>query len=701
MSISRAFYTSIIAIGIIICITGGTMAASSSETRAFRPPAAPLVTCDPYFSIWSMADKLTDAYPKHWTGTNHSMAGMAHIDGKTYKFMSPWGEAPAMEQVGLRVLPTRSIYEFAAGGVKLMVTFMTPLLPDDLDVLSRSASYIELEVVSADGNQHDVRLYLDATGEIVVDRADQEIEWGRYVLGGDEKLQVMRMGTATQDVLSRSGDDLRIDWGYLYVAFANTSNAKGVLNSSDVTRGMFTESGAIPDGDEINMPRAVFKGWPGAACVFDLGKVGAKPVSQLVTLVYDDLYSIEFLHRKLRPYWRHNGWGLEDLLRAAVREYPTLKKRCENFDADLMRDAVKAGGEKYAQILALAYRHSIAAHKLVVDVDGAPLFFSKENFSNGCIATVDVAYPASPLYMLLAPDLLKAMLEPVLQYAKSPMWPHDFAPHDVGRYPLANGQVYGGDATQTENQMPVEESGNMLIMLGVISRIDGNANFASKYWDTISTWADYLKDKGLDPEHQLCTDDFAGHLAHNTNLSLKAIVALACYSEMAGMRGDKQTAEEYRKHAESMADQWKKMAADGDHYRLAFDQPDSWSMKYNLVWDKLLNLRLFDPEIAAAELAYYAKVTNPYGIPLDNRKPYTKAEWQIFVGTLTDDRQRFEQIVEPIYKFLDETPSRVPFTDWYWTTDAKQVNGMQARPVVGGMFIKMLAEPVVWKKWSK
>ncbi|NLN77662.1 MAG: DUF4965 domain-containing protein [Armatimonadetes bacterium] len=668
---------------------------------AFRPPAVPLVTCDPYFSIWSTSDKLTDSFTKHWTGVNQTLAGMLRIDGTTYRFMAPGSEAQAMKQISLRVLPTRSIYEFNGGGVKLVVTFMTPLLLDDLDIMSRPVSYIEYDVASADGKEHDVTIYFEATGELVVDRANQKIEWGRYIRGGEENLQILRLGSYEQDILSRSGDDLRIDWGHLYVVFPNSPDNRGMLNSSNVSRELFAKEGVLLDSDDLNMPKAAGDGWNAAACTLGLGKVGTKSVKRLITLAYDDVYSIEYFNRKMRPYWRRAGWGAQDLISAAVRDYPELKKRCEAFDEELMRDATKCGGDRYAQILALAYRHAIAACKLVADVDGTPLFFSKENFSNGCIATVDIAYPASPIYMLLCPQLLKAMLEPVLQYSSSPMWPHDFAPHDLGTYPLANGQVYGGDAAQLQNQMPVEESGNMLIMLAVLSRLDGNADYAKRYWNTISAWAKYLRDKGLDPENQLCTDDFAGHLAHNTNLSLKAIVALACYADMAGILGDKQVAAEYRKLAESMAAKWKEMAADGDHYRLAFDQPGTWSMKYNLVWDKLLDLKLFDPDIAAAELAYYAKVTNPYGIPLDNRKPYTKPEWQIFVGTLSDSNERFEQIIDPIYKYMNETPSRVPFTDWYWTTDAKQVNGMQARPVVGGLFAKMLADPVVWKKWSK
>src|SRR5262245_1375437 len=666
-----------------------------------RPRAVPLIAHDPYFSVWSMSDSLTAEPTKHWTGADNPLTGLIRIDDVTLRFMGAnlRTEPPlqAMKQIGFKLTSTRTMYSFEANGIHLVLTFLTPALPQDLNALSRPLTYIIWDARAIDGREHNIRLYLDATSHLVVNLVDERAMWSRHELGD---MRVARLGSTEQKVLPRAGDDLRIEWGYLYFAVPAQGSRVTTLGATMAQRRLYANSLNLPESHDLeNLHFSTSRQIPLIAVALDLDKVGAANVTRYAMVAYDDVYSIEYFNRRLRPYWRRdNKTGAEELLKIGARDFASLKDRCEKFDAELTADLVKAGGEKYAALAITAYRQTLAAHKLVADIDGTPLYFSKENFSNGCIATVDVTYPSAPFYLLFSPRLLKGMLQPIMDYAKSPRWRFPFAPHDLGTYPLANGQVYGGGEETEDNQMPVEESGNLLILLAALAEAEGHADFSKPYWPLLQKWAAYLKAKGLDPDNQLCTDDFAGHLAHNTNLSIKAIVALDCYARLAEKLGDKTEANSYHALARQMAAQWAQMADDGDHYRLAFDKPGTWSQKYNLVCDKLLGLKLFPPDIARKEIAYYQTKQNAFGLPLDNRSTYTKLDWILWTGTLADNANDFDALAAPAFKFADETPTRVPLSDWYWTQDGKQ-RGFQARSVVGGIFIKLLADPATWRKW--
>ena len=549
----------------------------------------------------------------------------------------------------MTITATQTTYEFSAGGVGLSVLFTSPLLLHDLETLARPASYLTFTVKSNDGKEHETQIDLQASGHIATNSVIQKVEYKRF---DTDKLSVYQAGTMDQRVLGRKGDNVRIDWGYVYLA---------------------TPSPYRVDKKSENNLRASF----------DFKKVGGQSKQVHTILAYDDLYSVQYMGQNLRPWWRRDAtMTVQEMLDMAEDAYEVVRSECDKFDRQLYAEARVAGGEQYAELCVLAYRQAIAAHKVVAKADGTLLFFSKENFSNGSIGTVDVTYPSAPLFLRYNPAQLKGMLEFIFEYSESGRWTKPFAAHDLGTYPIANGQTYPED-------MPVEESGNMIILTAAIAEVEGNAHYAKKHWATLTVWAEYLRKEGFDPANQLCTDDFAGHLARNTNLSIKAIMALACYGKLAGILGEAKIADEYSNLARSLAQRWMTMAEDGDHFSLTFDKKGTWSQKYNLVWDKVLNLQIFPPVVAEKEISYYLTKQNKYGLPLDSRKTYTKSDWIIWTATLAKDQNDFEALVKPVHTYAMGTPSRVPLSDWHETLNGKQV-GFQARSVVGGYFIKML-----------
>ncbi len=674
---------SLIALIVLIVVQSGA--------QQFRPPSVPLVTFDPYLSIWSAADHLTDKPTQHWTKRRHSLASLVRVDGQTYRLMGsdPAG-AEALPQVGLEVTPTRSIYDFENSKIHVTLTFLRPALPADLNAMAMPLSYLTWQVRSVDGQPHAVSLFQSTSAQIAVNKPEEVVEWGTERAG---ELTAMHAGTVEQPILGSSGDDHRINWGYVYAAAAAAECKSGVGGDKELMVA-YLANGELPSTVDKRMPRAANDHQPVMAFVFDLGQVSAKAVTRQVIIAYDEIFAIKYFGRNLRPYWRRNGATAVEMLQEAARAYPQLAERCVKFDTQLMADATKAGGPKYAQMCALAYRQCAAACGLAADANKQPLFFTKENTSNGDIATVDVFFPMDSQWILLSPSLAKATLVPILSYAASSHWRFPNAPHDLGTYPIARGTDDGGEG------MPVEESGNMLILCDALAQAEGNADFVSPWWPKLTQWAEYLKAYGLDPENQLCTDDFMGHLAHNANLSVKAILGLACYGDLCRMRGDKSSAATYLELAKKDAQHWVQAAGEGNHYKLAFDKPNTWSQKYNLVWDRILGLDVFPPEVARKEIAYYKSVEQRYGVPLDSRTKLTKTDWSFWSATLADDHSDFDTVISPIYDYLNQTTARSPFTDSF-VTDDPHSDGMHARPVIGGVFIKMLADRELWEKWAR
>lgn len=649
-----------------------------------RAPAVPLITVDPYFSVWSTADRLTDKPTTHWTDRSspmartdypteghrpNSMLGLVTIDGATYRFMGV-SDHPVIKQTDLDINALSTVYTFETETVAVTASFLAPILPTDIELISRPVNYLKLSYASLDGKKHAVSFSVSVSEEICLDCAGQSPVVRENV---DFTVPCIRMGNSVQNVLNRDGDDVRIDWGYFYLA------VKG-------------ENAAVKP-EEIEYIRAAKSRTEPARAT--LASVTATADGEaLILFAYDDIKSLVYFGDQLTSYWNKDGETITEAMAKALNSYDRLWKKCKEFSERLYLDAVKAGGEKYADILSLAFRQVFAGHKLAVDTEGEIIWVSKECFSNGCAVTVDVSYPSIPIFLHFNPELVKAMMRPIFKYAASEEWQYDFAPHDAGRYPFVNGQVYGKDKETGKQrdhmQMPVEECGNMLIMAATTAIAQGNTSYVRDHMETLEAWTQYLIKFGQDPEHQLCTDDFAGHLAHNCNLSLKAIMGIAALSILFRMMGNKKKANEYMKKAEDMADIWTVTADNGDgSYKLAFDREGTFSMKYNAVWDKLFGTQLFAPEVMRSEVLSNFSHFGPYGMPLDNRSLYTKSDWLVWTATMCATDDEFRAYIEPLWKAYHYSPSRIPLTDWYDTHTSLMI-GFQHRTVQGGLFIKLM-----------
>lgn len=631
-------------------------------------PSYPIVTIDPHFSIWSKGNKLTDTDTTLWCGFKRRIEGKITVDGETYRFLGT-GKEPALNQVSVDIKPLVSSYTFENEKIRLVFSAWSPLLVNDYHLLSTPCAYLDTAISTLDGKGHDVSVQFTAYKELCQGKRNKPVT--KYT-DNYEGTRLVKMGLYEQHPLNDSGDEYAADWGYVCLLGQESSVCKEGIKTTAFEK-------------------------------------DSKKVLFTTIIAYDDVYSINYFGQFLRGVWTEKFADIADAMRYFNKNREALLAKVNAFQKKVLSDA-KSFGKNYEMILSAALRQILAGHKLVRNGKGELLYLSKECHSNGCINTVDVSYPAMPFFLLYSPELVKAMMTGIFYFADSDSWNFDFAPHDIGRYPLACGQVYAlrpheqliphkisykkiykqktDNIYKRDYLMPVEECGNMLIMSYAYYIMTKDTDFLTEHFYTLTTWAKYLKNKGVILDKQLCTDDFAGHSKKNVNLAIKSIMGLACFGKICDVL---QIGNNYAVVAKSYTQELLDACKDNTNGHLPFsvDGKDTWSLKYNLVWDILFSFNMFPKEIYSGEVKKYVSELNCYGVPLDYRKSFTKTDWMLWAACLDETDQCVDAFSGRIINYLSDTKDRNCFSDWIDTKEPKQFE-FDHRTVQGGLWMPVL-----------
>ncbi len=678
-----------------------TIVAGAQNVTPIRPPAAPLIVRNPYVSVWQPATHIAGHWSAFWTGATKAISGIAVIDGKPYRFLGDAQIAAdgaaanltTMHQESLDVTPTSTRYRLTGGGVEIDLDFLSPVFSSDLRRQSIPLGYMTATVHSVDGALHTATLTFDISGEWAAGNAQDSIVWAKHTIpSGSSSVLAYTIKAAQQKPLTEQSD--YAGWGSAVFATRSSSRLTSQVGPDTTVRVLAAEGKPLDGSVDADMPRAINDRWPVFAYQARYQHVSATTTKRLVfALGFERTPAVSYLGKPLQPLWKSYWPTWQAMTTFFLNDYPFESKYSAAVDHRIISDAERAGGPQYAAICAIAFRQAFGATELV-GTSKNPWMFLKEISSDGNVSTVDVTYPAYPVFEYANPELLRLLLRPLLAYAETGGWPKPFAEHDIGSsYPNASGHNDG-----KEEDMPVEESANMLIMFDAALSHMPSAQaraYSLKHYAILKQWAEYEVVNGLDPAFQNQTDDFTGFIKSSANLALKAILGVGAMGQIAQHAGNSVDAKYFNTEAHKLINGWVKRATSttGPHLVLAYGQPDTWSLKYNAFPDKALRLHLIPKSVLAMDSAWYLKQLKPFGIPLDLRHTYTKTDWEMWTAAATDNPIVRAQIISAIYRFANTSNFRGAFTDWYDTVSGQQV-GFVARPVIGGLFALLVRDHI-------
>ncbi|CAD6578683.1 MAG: hypothetical protein CYPHOPRED_000653 [Cyphobasidiales sp. Tagirdzhanova-0007] len=653
-----------------------------------RVPSLPLAVKSPYLSAWlpvgSGEGHLAGRWPQFWLGQVMGWTGFIRVDDITYTFMGTpncYGQEVA-SQLFYKFSATQTVFGFAAGEVNFNVTFLSPVDTHDAIKQSLPFSYYEVAVASMTEKVHSVEIYTDIASDFLSSDYGCPVFWKTKRENG---LIWHSIEAFAPQIFAEHADQAM--HGRMILATDESPDTTYRTGSYHEVRKMFVENGRL-DNSEDQQYRRISEDWPVLAFTKNM-RVGQKPAKALFVVghIRDPAISSrstiqqepEFLSLL---YLAHYGtW--QNALQAFYVDYTRVLSQSSELDLLIYHEALRIS-RPYAMICALSLRQAFATVELTGTNNSSIQAWMKEISSNGNLNTVDVIYPAMPVFLYLAPHYLGWLIEPILQYQTEGA-SYESCAHDLGmHYPYATGPSDGANS-----HMPVEESGNILIIALAHAQATANNSLLTKYYRLFVKWTNYLMEKALIPEEQLTTDDFMGPITNSSSLALKGGIAIYAMGGIADLTGH--DGERYRKTASKYITAWRKLATSKEsrksqrHLLLNYYHESSWMLAYNLYAEKLLGISLIPNSVYEEQDDYYPTRREKYGVPLDSRRTQTKTDWLLWAAAATSDHKISDMLIQGVTDFLTSGQSDVPFGDWYDTKTAS-AEGFQARPVVGGHF---------------
>jgi len=712
-----------------------------ASSQPFSAPSLPLATRSPYFSVWTFARTLPGQVAKHWSfdpdnGFLARTISMVRVAGKAFNVLADGAGAqiPDARQTSASVGATRTDVGMDASGgdasanVSVRASFVTPLLPDDIQALSDPTVYVTLEATNHGSQAVPVEFLFGLSGELLVSRSstgtgvrppvtgarrsnctdrDADVTWGQYhdlVAASGAGLSASRLGRVRQETLCNMGDKVKANWGWQYLVPAPSGGAAyTVCAGCGLKRGaqLFVDSGTVPAGPQPGPPRPVddpLRSEPAVLAAADLGSLGpGQTASARFVWAVDEVLSIDFYGQPLPPLWRR-GLPLNDtevvpraMLERAVDRFDELDGRTRAFDAALLANNTAVGGPALGFLAALSYRQAMGAGALVWNAERNETWsFVKEQSTNGDLSTQDIIWPQMPVLALYAPWMLRQQLLPHFELCANRTWQrlsNAWTSHQLGTWPVA----YSGD---DQEFMPVETTADIAEAMALVEeRVPGSmasAITAGAFWPTVWQWVRYLLTQAPGvPTSQKYTNDFRGEEPGWTNLAAKAAVGLGAYASLlrkqpAGARaaGSPDPAV-VAAAAANTSEYFSQRAWAGDHFVTCFDcprydAPSTFDYKYNLMGlvampeEAAAPLR-FDRGRLAQELAFYMERRLPFGLPFASDDNVTGVPtWEMMYAVSTMNRTTGAASSEALWMweagaraYSDPRAPQVPMSDMF------------------------------------